>query len=261
MRSMDIQTSRGFGDRLSANEIRLDPVAHTPADTKLLIIVDRQEFVRGCLSHWIKSSCREFNVSSVADVVEAASEAALTQAHVVVFRANDAILSQTWLDSQVSWLRANRRDVSIVAIVEPSDSKPVAEIVTRFRLRGYIPTSSSMEVATAVLRLVAAGGTYVPQDCDGETLPLPAAQAPRVSESARIARLTPRECVVLELLERGMSNKIIAYRLSLSQSTVKAHVHNIISKLKVHNRTEAAVASHQFQAPSSTQPAACVTAA
>ena len=38
-----------------------------------------------------------------------------------------------------------------------------------------------------------------------------------------------------------MANKIIAYRLSLSQSTVKAHVHNIISKLNVSNRTEAAV--------------------
>jgi two-component system nitrate/nitrite response regulator NarL len=45
------------------------------------------------------------------------------------------------------------------------------------------------------------------------------------------------------MLEQGMANKIIAYRLSLSQSTVKAHVHSIISKLNVRNRTEAAVTS------------------
>ena len=49
---------------------------------------------------------------------------------------------------------------------------------------------------------------------------------------------------MLDLLERGLPNKLIAYRLGMSPSTVKAHVHNIIAKLRVRNRTEAAVARH-----------------
>ena len=48
---------------------------------------------------------------------------------------------------------------------------------------------------------------------------------------------------MLELLEQRMANKIIAFRLGLSQSTVKAHVHSIFSKLNVRNRTEATVTS------------------
>ena len=49
---------------------------------------------------------------------------------------------------------------------------------------------------------------------------------------------------MLELLEHGLPNKIIAYRLEMAQSTVKAHVHSIIAKLNVRNRTEAAVARY-----------------
>jgi DNA-binding NarL/FixJ family response regulator len=249
---MDSQTNYTFADKLSVNEIGSDQVTHASADTKLLVVVERQEFVRGCLTAWIKMFCQEFGMSGIADVTAPSSEVVLKRADVVVFHVNGATSAETWLEGQVAWLRANWRDVPIVAIIDPDKARPIAEIVTRFHLQGYLPTSSSMGVAAAVLRLIAVGGTYIPENRDGELLPIPAPQIPRTSEAARTAGLTPRECVVLELLERGMSNKIIAYRLSLSQSTVKAHVHNIISKLKVHNRTEAAVASHQLQPPSVT---------
>ena len=59
--------------------------------------------------------------------------------------------------------------------------------------------------------------------------------------------LTPRELVVMELLAQGTANKIIAYRLGMSQSTVKVHVHNILKKLKVRNRTEAAVTARNMR--------------
>ena len=244
---MDGQINYTFGTHSAVEGAGSDQVARAAADAKFLVVVERQEFVRGCLTSWIKTFCQEFGMSSVADATAPSSEAVLKRADVVIFHVNGAMLAETWLESQVAWLRANWRDMPIVAIIDPDKTRPIAEIVARFHLQGYIPTSSSMGVAAAVLRLIAAGGTYIPENRDGDVLPLPAPQAPRMSHAARIAGLTPRECVVLELLERGMSNKIIAYRLSLSQSTVKAHVHNIISKFKVHNRTEAAMASHQLQ--------------
>ena len=250
VQTMDGQISYTFGTHPSVDGIRSDPVTHAAADAKFLVVVERQEFVRGCLASWIKMFCQEFGMSGVADATAPSSEVVLKRADVVIFHVNGAMLAETWLESQVAWLRANWRDVPIVAIIDPDKARPIAEIVARFHLQGYIPTSSSMGVAAAVLRLIAAGGTYIPESRDVGALPIPAAQVPRTSQAARIAGLTPRECVVLELLERGMSNKIIAYRLSLSQSTVKAHVHNIISKFKVHNRTEAAIASHQLQMPS-----------
>ena len=51
---------------------------------------------------------------------------------------------------------------------------------------------------------------------------------------------TPRELNILDLLRRGMQNKLIAYELGISQSTVKAHLRSIMMKLKAKNRTEAA---------------------
>jgi DNA-binding NarL/FixJ family response regulator len=55
------------------------------------------------------------------------------------------------------------------------------------------------------------------------------------------AQLTPREYQVLEMLARGMDNTAIAQELSLSQHTVKNHVSNILAKLQVENRIQAAV--------------------
>jgi DNA-binding NarL/FixJ family response regulator len=51
---------------------------------------------------------------------------------------------------------------------------------------------------------------------------------------------TPRELDLLDLLRRGMQNKLIAYELGISQSTVKAHLRSIMMKLKAKNRTEVA---------------------
>lgn len=52
--------------------------------------------------------------------------------------------------------------------------------------------------------------------------------------------LTERETELLDLLARGLTNKAIAQALSLSENTVKYHLKNILQKLNVHNRTEAA---------------------
>lgn len=56
-----------------------------------------------------------------------------------------------------------------------------------------------------------------------------------------LACLTNRERDVLAILAKGCQNKIIAAKLGLSENTVKLHIHHIISKLGVHNRTEAAM--------------------
>jgi DNA-binding NarL/FixJ family response regulator len=53
-----------------------------------------------------------------------------------------------------------------------------------------------------------------------------------------------REAEVLCLLSKGQPNKIIAHRLDLAESTIKLHIHHIISKLGVSNRTEAAIVFH-----------------
>ncbi|WDR06120.1 response regulator transcription factor [Devosia rhodophyticola] len=59
-----------------------------------------------------------------------------------------------------------------------------------------------------------------------------------------VETLTTRERQILHLVSEGCQNKLIAHRMSLSEHTVKAHVHNLIAKLRVSNRTQAAALYH-----------------
>lgn len=61
------------------------------------------------------------------------------------------------------------------------------------------------------------------------------------AQSAPEADLTPRELEVLRLMAEGMSNKSIAYRLDISEHTVKFHVNSILRKLDAQSRTEAVI--------------------
>ncbi|MGV6815996.1 MAG: response regulator [Thiotrichales bacterium] len=73
-------------------------------------------------------------------------------------------------------------------------------------------------------------------------------------ESKPINSLTPRETEILGLLAEGLSNKLIARELGISDGTVKLHVKAILRKLEVHSRVEAAVMAveHGFRANAST---------
>ena len=63
---------------------------------------------------------------------------------------------------------------------------------------------------------------------------------------ARLNKLTARQKKVLELLAEGLPNKVIAHELGISETTVKAHVGEILRKLKVYNRARAIVMLAQF---------------
>jgi two-component system NarL family response regulator len=84
------------------------------------------------------------------------------------------------------------------------------------------------------IRAVNEGHTYLPAAVAAAL----AAQLPRPDLSAR-------EVQVLELIVRGLANKQIAYALSIAEHTVKNHVKNILSKLGVQDRTQAATAAIQ----------------
>jgi two-component system nitrate/nitrite response regulator NarL len=89
------------------------------------------------------------------------------------------------------------------------------------------------------LDLILAGGTYLPPA--GNSHAESSSSGAEWSNTFSVAKLTARERSVLSFLREGMPNKVIAHRLGISQSTVKAHIHSIMTKLHSRNRTEAAV--------------------
>jgi DNA-binding NarL/FixJ family response regulator len=233
----------------STTEAVKKPVNGSEPQPNLLIVAERRDFVRGCLTCWLGSSCGEFETLAVAGVETSLADDALAQAAAVLFGLGASEQIDAWLDREIKWLRAKRPDVPIIIIMEADEVSAAEALVGRLEVQGYIPTSSSTKVAAAALRLVVAGGRYFP------TIPAggrPPAQTPTdpiqpTWAGERFAKLTPREEAVLSVLGNGAQNKIIAYRLGMSLSTVKAHVHSIIRKLNVRNRTEVVVAAREVQ--------------
>jgi DNA-binding NarL/FixJ family response regulator len=105
-------------------------------------------------------------------------------------------------------------------------------------VRGYVPTSLAIAVVIQAIQLVRAGGVYVPASS------LIAAHSVQASEPTTVPKpdsfFTAQQTAVVEALKRGKANKIIAYELSMRESTVKVHVRNIMKKLQATNRTEVA---------------------
>lgn len=74
---------------------------------------------------------------------------------------------------------------------------------------------------------------------------IPAAVATRLAERMGGSELTARELEVLKLIVKGKSNREIGAHLAISEGTVKGHVNNILSKLGVNDRTQAATTALQ----------------
>jgi DNA-binding NarL/FixJ family response regulator len=227
------------------------PVNLLESQPNLLVVADRRDFVRGCLACWLVSSCDEFETLAVAGVEAFLPDDALAQAAAVVFSLGAPEQTDGWLGREIGWLRAKRPDVSIIIITEADEVSAAEALVGPLGVQGYIPTSSSTKVAAAALRLVVAGGRYFPTIPGGARSPTrtPADSQQPTWAGERFAKLTPREEAVLHILGNGAQNKIIAYKLGMSLSTVKAHVHSIIRKLNVRNRTEVVVAARAVQLP------------
>jgi two-component system, NarL family, response regulator len=101
-------------------------------------------------------------------------------------------------------------------------------------VQAYLTKDVLHDELLKAIRAVHAGQTYLPPAVAAAL----AAQLPRPDLSAR-------EIQVLELIVRGLANKQIAYHLGIAEHTVKNHVKNILSKLGVQDRTQAATAAIQ----------------
>jgi DNA-binding NarL/FixJ family response regulator len=104
---------------------------------------------------------------------------------------------------------------------------------------GYIPKTSKPEVMIAALKLVAAGGVYVPPEALEELAVKTSLRMPR-GESME---LTDRQREVLRLILKGYNNERIASELAIAPNTVKQHAHAIFTILGVSTRAEAVIAA------------------
>lgn len=124
-----------------------------------------------------------------------------------------------------------------VVIVSATDDAATIHHAVELGASGFISKSASMETIGEAVRAVLAGDIWTPEGID-----LDHPKDPEIEGLiARLRTLTPQQTRVLTMLAEGLLNKQIAYELSVSEATVKAHVSAVLQKLGVDSRTQAVI--------------------
>lgn len=157
----------------------------------------------------------------------------------------------------IAQMRRRAPEIPIIVLSGSEDTELIRTLL-ELGVRGFIPKAYSPDVMLSAVRLVLAGGVYVPPmllagvQARGWTPP-PAPEAPSASSPAERYSLdglrqilTERQIDVMRLLSQGKPNKLIARDLGISEGTVKIHLAAIFRALNVRNRVEAVVASRRL---------------
>ena len=152
--------------------------------------------------------------------------------------------------SGLMYLRAQYPSVPVV-IVSANDDVAVIRRCMEFGASGFIPKTLGIDAIRQAVSRVLEGGVWTPPDVDLAG----GSDAAGAELVQRLATLTPQQVRVLMMLSEGLLNKQIAYELSVSEATVKAHVSAILQKLGVESRTQAVIAAAKIEAGQWPQPA------
>lgn len=124
-----------------------------------------------------------------------------------------------------------------MVVVSAHDDPETIRRALELGASGFISKSASMDDIRSAVQTVLSGGITAPAGID-----LGVERDPEVSDLIRkLQSLTPQQARVLGMLAEGLLNKQIAYELSVSEATIKAHVSAVLQKLGVDSRTQAVI--------------------
>lgn len=138
-----------------------------------------------------------------------------------------------WGDG-LSELMAKAPTAHFVIISATEDIRIIRQVMEK-GVHGYIPKRSEANVISAALKLVLAGGKYLPP------ILLENIGGGRIYVDNKSGILTNRQFEVLKYISQGLSNKQIAHEMSVSEATVKLHINAMLKALNATNRTQALV--------------------
>lgn len=209
--------------------------------TTRIFIADDHPLVRGALRQAVSGAVADAQIIECGDLESVSAELDKnSDADLILL---DLTMPGVRGFSGLMYLRAQHPGIPVV-IVSANEDRGVIRRCIDFGASGFIPKTVDIETMRSAIRSVLAGQTWTPSDVD--------LSAPADKETAdtvrRLASLTPQQVRVLMMLSEGLLNKQIAYELSVSEATVKAHVSAILQKLGVESRTQAVIAASKIEA-------------
>jgi DNA-binding NarL/FixJ family response regulator len=204
-----------------------------------ILIADDHPLVLGALRHALTGAIEgaEFHEARDLESLSAALEAAPDMDLVLL----DLSMPGVRGFSGLIYLRAQHAGVPVI-VVSANRDPAVMRACIDLGAAAYIPKSLDLETMRAAVRVVLEGGRWIPPDFD-----LAAGDPGSSLALRRLSSLTPQQVRVLMMLSEGLLNKQIAYELSVSEATVKAHVSAILQKLGVESRTQAVIAASNIE--------------
>jgi DNA-binding NarL/FixJ family response regulator len=135
--------------------------------------------------------------------------------------------------------RSAHPKLPVVVVSGHEEPDLVAEAMS-LGIAGYIPKSTSRKELAAAIVEALNGSIYVPPQLRAK-LAEKGAETEQSVILRKLRKLTPQQLLVLEMIKSGLQNKQIAFELKLAETTVKAHVSEILRKLEVFTRTRAVI--------------------
>jgi DNA-binding NarL/FixJ family response regulator len=210
------------------------------SDRPAIVVIHRRDFFRDCFVRCLNVAYGDRIIGSFASIADWCAswntDASPVAVVIVIMEAGEeAELSNS------EFIDRTEGKIPVIIVSDVDDHDHVVETLKR-GARGYIPSSLPFNIAVQAVRLVEAGGIFVPASSLVER-GKPAAAAAKAA-----APFTERQMMVLEEIRHGKANKQIAYALKMSEHTVKLHLRHIMRKLNARNRTEVAILSETLLA-------------
>lgn len=195
----------------------------------LLLLVDDHAVVRDGLAAIIATEPGIALAATAGSGSQALQASAATRPDVALVDLLLPDMDGIELTRQLLALQPQLAVLLLTSVADPQRARAALDVGAR----GYFLKDSSADQLMSAVRAAARGETVLSESI--------ARSISRAPESNPIATLSLRECDVLQLIAEGRNNAECAERLGIGEATVKTHVGNLLAKLDVSDRTQAAV--------------------
>lgn len=223
--------------RIALNRMTVDAEMR-PAVIRSCLICDDHALVREALAGAVRLALPHVRISQADDFGEAWAQAASGHGMILC----DLVMPGAEPYQGVDRLMSIAPEARVIVVTGARDDGMLIRLLQR-GVAGFVPKAANTAVVEAALRLVIAGGRYLPERlfdiAAGDDVSASLATLPAPLPEGSAERLTERQLEVLRLVASGQSNKQIARALDLAPSTVKSHVSEIFGRLGATNRVEA----------------------
>lgn len=231
-----------------------------------VILLDPLEFRRSCIACIIGEWCDSVGLTlrPAEGFDEICNSGSMPHCRLFALSVGGSSVAADPVRADIEKARMLFPDAPLV-IMSDLDSQDEVRAAYYCGARGFVPTSLDLDVTLRALRFILGGGSYFPPSAlspaslrvgidtsragaDSPTVgPSPDPPGVTAEQTIRVPNiLTDRQQQVAALLTEGLSNKLIARKLGMTEATVKVHVRQIMRKLGVRNRTQIALALTAF---------------